>query len=237
MTGPGVAARIGDIAPEDWAGTVDRTLSATYLVARHTVADLVVTAGAFVAIVPAAALRWVRDHGAPCRGRPRCDRTGQVDGAGPCGRGARYNVVCSVQVDGCDKVGVAEVPVDRIPARRAARPRDVAHLAAFMTSQRSSYVTGAVRRRRRGFGGSAEVNQSRQAASSVVVLQPMRKLLSVSSLRTGPSGWFSGTEGAVGFRLCTDVKGNAVRVWSRGADMRGHIAELDADTSREPRRR
>lgn len=130
-----------------WAACVDLTLTLTYLVARETVDDLVAAKGSFTVVTSTAAHRGVHGraaYAAASHGIIGLVKSMALDHARD---GARYNVVSAGYVPGgqhARSFGVAEATIDRIPARRSATPRDVAHLVDHVSSKRSSYATGAV---------------------------------------------------------------------------------------------
>lgn len=140
---PGAVSAVGF---SGWSSCVERTLTTPYLVAACTMPDLVRTRGSFVAVTSTVAIRGgMRNvaQAAASHGVVGLVKSMALDHAR---QGVRCNVVCTgvVEADGGSAYAVREVPDLRIPARRPARPAEVAHLVAHLASERASYATGSV---------------------------------------------------------------------------------------------
>jgi len=77
---------------------------------------------------------------------PRITRvTPRVEPAAPSRPSTPYAMTCSTlsPIDVGGREALFEVQVPRIPLGRAARPEEIAEVAAFLASDRASYLSGA----------------------------------------------------------------------------------------------
>jgi len=140
--------KLDDLTVEDWRHNVDLNLTGAFIAARATLSRMPEGTGAIVLVGSAAVFSG---------GGGRADYVSAKAGLeGLCRaitkeyapRGVRCNVVHPSLIetdllttrypDPADRERVAE----QVPLRRLGRPEDIAHITAFLLSDRASYITG-----------------------------------------------------------------------------------------------
>lgn len=149
--GVGAFGRVPDLPPEDWRRVMAVDLDAVFHACR--LAIPVMVAGGGGAIVNVASISGLAaDYGfaaynAAKAGLIGLSRAIAIDHAR---QGIRVNALCPGLVETPMAAALGQLPglIDRwlptIPLGRAARPAEIAEVAAFLLSDSASYMTGAV---------------------------------------------------------------------------------------------
>jgi len=157
--GTGASGAVADQTPERWAGVIDTNLTGAFLAARAALPHLVEARGAVVTVASLGGLRASPEsaaYGASKAGLIMLTQSIALD-YGP--RGVRANCVCPGWIrtpmadrameelaarSGGDREAAYALAHERVPARRAGTPEEVAEAIAWLASPAASYVNGAV---------------------------------------------------------------------------------------------
>jgi 3-oxoacyl-[acyl-carrier protein] reductase len=140
ITADGLALSIGD---EQWDGVIETNLSAPFRLIRPALRQMI--ASRFGRIVNIASV--VGPLANPGQANYAASKAGLIGltktvAAEVARRGVTVNAVAPgfIATEMTEQVSTALL--DRVPARRAGRPEEVAECVAFLASERAAYVTG-----------------------------------------------------------------------------------------------
>lgn len=156
--GIGASGAVAEQTPERWARVIDTNLTGAFLAARAALPHLVETRGAVVMVASLGGLRASPEsaaYGSSKAGLIMLTQSIALD-YGP--RGVRANCVCPGWIrtpmadramdelaarSGRDREAAYALAHERVPARRAGTPEEVAEAIAWLASPAASYVNGA----------------------------------------------------------------------------------------------
>jgi NAD(P)-dependent dehydrogenase (short-subunit alcohol dehydrogenase family) len=157
--GTGASGAVADQTPERWQGVIETNLTGAFLAAGAALPHLLESRGAVVTVSSLGGLRVSPEsaaYGASKAGLIMLTQSIALD-YGP--QGVRANCVCPGWIrtpmadramdelaarSGGDREAAYMLANERVPARRAGTPEEVAEAIAWLASPASSYVNGAV---------------------------------------------------------------------------------------------
>jgi meso-butanediol dehydrogenase / (S,S)-butanediol dehydrogenase / diacetyl reductase len=157
--GAGASGAVADQTPERWAGVIDTNLTGAFLAARAALPHLVEARGALVTVASLGGIRASPESAAYSASKAGLIMLTQSIALDYGPRGVRANCVCPGWIrtpmadramdelaarSGGDREAAYALANERVPARRAGTPEEVAEAIAWLASPAASYVNGAV---------------------------------------------------------------------------------------------